>query len=93
MKAASTGPLWYQLYLIGGRHAAEGAIERARRAGYSALVLTLDTPLAGERERDPRNGMKELLAPALLPKARFFLTSSRIPVGLLPSCLMAECQN
>jgi isopentenyl diphosphate isomerase/L-lactate dehydrogenase-like FMN-dependent dehydrogenase len=34
-------------------------------------VLTLDTPMAGKRERDPRNGMKELLAPALLPKARF----------------------
>jgi isopentenyl diphosphate isomerase/L-lactate dehydrogenase-like FMN-dependent dehydrogenase len=71
VKAASTGPLWYQVYLLGGRQAAEGAIDRARRAGYSALVLTLDTPLAGKRERDPRNGMKELLAPALLPKARF----------------------
>jgi L-lactate dehydrogenase (cytochrome) len=71
VKAASTGPLWYQLYLLGGRAAAEGAIDRARRAGYSALVLTLDTPLAGKRERDPRNGMKELLGSALLPKARF----------------------
>ena len=71
VKAASTGPLWYQVYLLGGRQAAEGAIDRARRAGYSALVLTLDTPVAGNRERDPRNGMKELLAPALLPKARF----------------------
>ena len=71
VKAASTGPLWYQLYLIGGREAAEGAIDRAQRAGYCALVLTVDTPMAGKRERDPRNGMKELLAPALLPKARF----------------------
>lgn len=71
VKAASTGPLWYQLYLLGGRAAAEGAIDRARCAGYSALVLTVDTPLAGKRERDPRNGMKELLGSALLPKARF----------------------
>ena len=71
VKAAATGPLWYQLYLIGGRAAAEGAIDRARRAGYSALVLTMDTPASGNRERDPRSGMKELLAPALLPKARF----------------------
>jgi isopentenyl diphosphate isomerase/L-lactate dehydrogenase-like FMN-dependent dehydrogenase len=71
VKAAASGPLWYQLYLLGGRQAAEGAIDRARRAGYSALVLTLDTPLAGKRERDPRNGMKELLAPSLLAKARF----------------------
>lgn len=71
VKAAATGPLWYQVYLIGGREIAEAAIERARVAGYSALVLTLDTPVAGNRERDPRNGMKELLGPALLPKARF----------------------
>jgi L-lactate dehydrogenase (cytochrome) len=71
VKSAATGPLWYQLYLMGGRAAAEGAIDRAHRAGYSALVLTVDTPAAGKRERDPRNGMKELLAPALLPKAPF----------------------
>jgi len=71
VKAAATGPLWYQLYLLGGRAAAEGAIERAWKAGYSALVLTVDTPMAGKRERDPRNGMKELLAPALLPKMPF----------------------
>ena len=71
VKSASTGPLWYQLYLIGGRAAAEGAIDRAHRAGYSALVLTLDTPASGNRERDPRSGMKELIASALFPKARF----------------------
>lgn len=61
VKAATSGPCWYQLYLMGGRGAAEGAIERAQRAGYSALVITVDTPVAGYRERDPRNGMKELL--------------------------------
>jgi isopentenyl diphosphate isomerase/L-lactate dehydrogenase-like FMN-dependent dehydrogenase len=61
VKAASTGPCWYQLYLMGGRAAAEGAIARAQKAGYSALVITVDTPVAGLRERDPRNGMKELL--------------------------------
>ena len=61
VKAATSGPTWYQLYLLGGREAAEGAIERARKCGYSALVITIDTPVAGMRERDPRNGMKELL--------------------------------
>lgn len=61
VKAGSRGPVWYQLYLLGGREAAEGAIDRARRAGFSALVITVDTPVAGLRERDPRNGMKELL--------------------------------
>ena len=61
VKAASPGPVWYQLYLLGGREAAEGSLDRARRAGFSALVITVDTPVAGLRERDPRNGMKELL--------------------------------
>ena len=61
VKAASQGPCWYQLYLLGGREAAEGSIDRARRAGFSALVITVDTPVAGMRERDPRNGMKQLL--------------------------------
>ena len=61
VKAASTGPVWYQLYIVGGRETAEGAIERAHVAGYSALVITVDTPVAGMRERDFRNGMKALL--------------------------------
>src|SRR5947207_1936156 len=43
VKAATSGPAWYQLYLMGGRGAAEGAIDRARAAGYSALVVTVDT--------------------------------------------------
>jgi isopentenyl diphosphate isomerase/L-lactate dehydrogenase-like FMN-dependent dehydrogenase len=68
VKAASRGPVWYQLYLMGGREAAEGSIDRARRAGFSALVITVDTPVAGLRERDSRNGMKELLGPSLLAK-------------------------
>src|SRR5580692_10874127 len=55
VKAASTGPVFYQLYLMGGRGAAEAAIERARIAGFSALVVTIDTPVSGIRERDFRN--------------------------------------
>jgi isopentenyl diphosphate isomerase/L-lactate dehydrogenase-like FMN-dependent dehydrogenase len=47
---------------MGGRAAAEGAIERARVAGFNALVVTIDTPVSGIRERDYRNGMKELLS-------------------------------
>lgn len=60
--AASNGPIWYQLYLVGGRDCALPAIERARCAGFSALVVTIDTPVAGMRERDLRNGAKELLS-------------------------------
>lgn len=61
VRSASTGPVFYQLYLLGGRAAAEAAIDRARNAGFSALVVTIDTPVAGLRERDVRNGVKELL--------------------------------
>ncbi|HYL85537.1 MAG TPA: alpha-hydroxy acid oxidase [Candidatus Angelobacter sp.] len=68
VKAASRGPVWYQLYLLGGREAAEAGMERARRAGFSALVITVDTPVAGMRERDPRNGMKELLGKSVFAK-------------------------
>ena len=46
----------------GGRAVAEAAIARARAAGYSALVVTIDTPVSGMRERDYRNGVRPLLA-------------------------------
>ena len=68
VKASSSGPVFYQLYLVGGREAAEGALNRARRAGFAGLVITVDTPVAGMRERDPRNGMKELLSTSLFAK-------------------------
>lgn len=68
VRAASPGPVFYQLYLLGGREAAEAGLDRARRAGFSGLVTTVDTPVAGMRERDPRNGMKELLGPSVFAK-------------------------
>jgi isopentenyl diphosphate isomerase/L-lactate dehydrogenase-like FMN-dependent dehydrogenase len=73
VKAASAGPVWYQLYLVGGREAAEGSIERATHAGFSALVITVDTPVAGMRERDSRNGMKELLGSSWSAKIPYVL--------------------
>lgn len=71
VKAASKGPVFYQLYLIGGRGAAEGALDRAKRAGFAGLVITVDTPVAGLRERDPRNGMKELMGSSVFAKMPF----------------------
>src|ERR1035438_8457663 len=41
VKAGSSGPVFYQLYLMGGRAAAEASIDRARRAGFSALVVAI----------------------------------------------------
>jgi isopentenyl diphosphate isomerase/L-lactate dehydrogenase-like FMN-dependent dehydrogenase len=71
VKAGSAGPVFYQLYLMGGRGAAEAVIERARVAGFSALVVTIDTPVSGIRERDYRNGMKELISGGPLAKVPY----------------------
>jgi isopentenyl diphosphate isomerase/L-lactate dehydrogenase-like FMN-dependent dehydrogenase len=71
VKAGSSGLVFYQLYLMGGRGAAEAVIDRARVAGFSALVVTIDTPVSGMRERDFRNGMKELVSGGLLAKVPF----------------------
>ncbi|OFW18717.1 MAG: alpha-hydroxy-acid oxidizing enzyme [Acidobacteria bacterium RIFCSPLOWO2_02_FULL_65_29] len=86
VKAASSGPVWYQLYLVGGRDVARAAIERARVAGFSALVVTIDTPVAGLRERDVRNGAKELALRRLWPMLPFvpqILARPRWLVGFL----------
>jgi isopentenyl diphosphate isomerase/L-lactate dehydrogenase-like FMN-dependent dehydrogenase len=71
VKAQSSGPTFYQLYLAGGRGAAEAAILRAKAAGYRALFVTIDTPVAGNRERDVRNGMKELMGRNWLKKMKY----------------------
>jgi L-lactate dehydrogenase (cytochrome) len=71
VKAGSPGPVFFQLYLVGGRAAAEAVIERARVAGYAGLVVTIDTPVAGMRERDHRNGMKELICGSLMDRLPF----------------------
>ena len=60
VRDGSTGPLWFQLYLAGGRDATLGALARARAAGYTALVVTIDTPVAGLREKDVRNGFSNI---------------------------------
>jgi len=91
VKAGSTGPVFYQLYLMGGRGAAEAAIERAHVAGFSALVVTIDTPVSGIRERDFRNGMKELISGG--PWKRFPTSPrfSRVRAGSSVSCSTAAC--
>jgi L-lactate dehydrogenase (cytochrome) len=68
---ATNGPVLYQLYLLGGRDVATAAIARARASGYRALVVTIDTPVAGLRERDVRNGTIQLLTRRLGPMLPF----------------------
>ncbi|MGY1809741.1 alpha-hydroxy-acid oxidizing protein [Blastococcus sp. SYSU D00669] len=55
-EAAPGARRWFQLYLWRDREASSGVVERAKAAGYEALVLTVDTPVAGPRLRDVRNG-------------------------------------
>src|SRR5256714_3002468 len=89
VKAACAGPVWYQLYLLGGRAAAEAAIHRARVAGFSALVVTIDTAVAGLRERDVRNGTAQMLGGTLRARLPFLpqlLTHPR----RLPSVLLGQ---
>jgi len=84
--AASTATRWYQLYLAGGRDCALSALERAKAAGFSALVVTIDTAVAGMRERDFRNGVKELLSGkvgSMLPFVSQLLVKPRWLAGFI----------
>lgn len=53
--AAPAGARWFQLYCYRDRSVTQGLVERAVRAGYQALCLTVDAPLVGRRDRDTRN--------------------------------------
>ncbi|HTT86356.1 MAG TPA: alpha-hydroxy acid oxidase [Acidimicrobiales bacterium] len=85
--AAAAGPLWFQLYFLGGRAGAEQLVDRARRAGYRALVVTVDTPVPGNRERDLRHHLAPPLrldrrtvvkmAPRVLPHPRWLVDAAR----------------
>lgn len=86
VRRATNGPLWYQLYVPGGRAVAEAAIARARAADYSVLVVTIDTPVAGMRERDFRYGALSLMHGGFwssVPHAWQFLTRPGWVVGYL----------
>lgn len=54
---AAGGPAWFQLYGLGGKVGARQLARRARDAGFTALVVTVDTPVPGNRERDLRHGV------------------------------------
>ncbi len=50
------GRLWFQLYAVRNIEFREKLIARAKNAGYEAMLVTVDLPVSGKRERDPRNG-------------------------------------
>jgi L-lactate dehydrogenase (cytochrome) len=61
----TASPKWFQLYVWKDRVLVKEMLARARAAGYRALILTVDFPMTGNRERDPRNGF------AIPPKIGF----------------------
>src|SRR5258705_5761993 len=80
VREGTSGPLWFQLYVQAGRDIAEATIARAKAAGYTALVVTIDTPVSGMRERGFRHGVRPLLQGDIwgsLPYAWQFVTRPR----------------
>jgi isopentenyl diphosphate isomerase/L-lactate dehydrogenase-like FMN-dependent dehydrogenase len=85
--AGDTDRLWFQLYPLGGRRGAEKMIDRAAAAGFSSLVITVDTQIHGNRERDVRNRVSmplrldartvARLAPGVVARPRWLLDAAR----------------
>ncbi|WAC66916.1 alpha-hydroxy acid oxidase [Agrococcus sp. SL85] len=64
-EASPEGRLWFQLYMMRERSRSYELVERAAAAGFDTLLVTVDTPVAGARHRDKRNGMS--FPPQLTP--------------------------
>ena len=56
--SATSGPMWFQLYAAGGREEAEQLDRKSGIRGVRGLVVTVDTPVIGRRERDVRHGIE-----------------------------------
>jgi L-lactate dehydrogenase (cytochrome) len=63
--AHTKAPFWFQLYVMRDRAFVEGLIDRAKAAGCSALMLTLDLQVLGQRHRDIKNGLSTPVKPTL----------------------------
>jgi (S)-mandelate dehydrogenase len=57
------GRLWFQLYAVRDQEFRKRLVQRARDSGYEALLVTVDLPVSGKRERDPRNGFHTPYSP------------------------------
>lgn len=82
---AASGSVWFQLYVYRDRGVTEALVDRAREAGCEALVLTVDAPLLGRRERDVRNRFRlppDMELANLLPEGLSSLPSSPDDSGL-----------
>ena len=63
--AHTTKPFWFQLYVMNDRDFTKRMIDRAKAAGCSALVLTLDLQVLGQRHKDIKNGLSVPIRPTL----------------------------
>ncbi|GIX53201.1 alpha-hydroxy acid oxidase [Sphaerotilus sulfidivorans] len=80
--AATTKPFWFQLYVMRDRAFVERLIDRAKAAGCSALVLTLDLQILGQRHKDLKNGLSA--PPKLtLPNLLDMMSKPRWCLGML----------
>ncbi|MCB1036010.1 MAG: alpha-hydroxy-acid oxidizing protein [Acidobacteria bacterium] len=85
--AARSGPVWFQLYVYRDREATRALVQRAQAAGCEALVLTVDAPLLGRRERDMRNRFQ--LPPGLSVENLLPQGMGDLPAGVRDSGLAA----
>lgn len=77
VRAAAEGPMWFQLYVYRDRGATQAIIEGARDAGYNAIMLTVDAPVLGRRERDIRGSFT-------LPPHLHIANAERAGMGTVP---------
>jgi len=75
---AASGPLWLQLYIYRDLTITVKLLQRAREAGYRAIVLTVDTPRLGQREQDLRNHFR---LPSHIQLANFINSTWQIGLG------------
>ena len=57
------GRLWFQLYCVRNLEFRQQLVTRAKQAGFEAILVTVDLPVSGKRERDPRNGFHTPYSP------------------------------
>lgn len=88
VREACDGPCWMQLYVMQDRGMANAILDRARQAGFEALVLTVDVPVGGYREKDIRHGFKLPFRPG----PRILLDMLSRPRWLLRQALAGQPQ-
>lgn len=76
---SGSGTKWFQLYLLGGRSGADRLVDRAEAAGFDGLVVTLDTTVVGNRERDVAHGVSHPMDLNLATVIRFLPQVARRP--------------